>query len=123
MTSRMTMKIFILKSTDFTVFKFLSQLPRRVCAMAVQLKSGHFPTKSYLYRFKHSTSDKCTECNVRDDIYHRLHTCSKYILQRQKLIHKLKHLKCEYQIKKILQRKNALIETCNFLQQQDYSTN
>ena len=108
--------------TPQAVFKFLSQLPRRVCAMAVQLKSGHFPTKSYLHRFKHSTSDKCIECNVRDDIYHRLHTCRKYILQRHKLIHKLKHLKYEYQIKKILQRKDALIETCKFLQQQDYST-
>ena len=39
-------------STPQAGFKFLSQLPRRVCAMAVQLKSGHFPTKSYLYRFK-----------------------------------------------------------------------
>ena len=63
--------------TPQAVFKFLSQLPRRVCAMAVQLKSGHFPTKSYLYRFKHSTSDKCTECNVRDDIL--LEFCISYI--------------------------------------------
>ena len=41
------------------------------------------------------------------------YACQKYILQRQKLIHKLKNLKCKYQIKKILQRKDALIETCN----------
>ena len=109
--------------TPQTVFKFLSQLPRRVCAMAVQLKSGHFPTKSYLYKFKHTHTDKCTECNVRDDIYHRLHTCRKYIKQRQELIHKLKNLKCPFHLKNILQRKDGLIETCKFLQQQEYKTN
>ena len=58
--------------TPQTVLKFLSQLPRRVCSMAIQLKSGHFPTNSYLYRFKYATSDKCTSCNVRDNIYYRL---------------------------------------------------
>ena len=91
--------------------------------MAVQLKSGHFPTKSYLYKFKHTHTDKCTECNVRHDIYHRLHTCRKYIKQRQELIHKLKNLKCPFHLKNILQRKDGLIETCKFLQQQEYKTN
>ena len=45
------------------------------------------------------------------------------IKQRQKLIHKLKNLKCPFHLKIILQRKDDLIETCKFLQQQEYKTN
>ena len=99
-------------------FKILSQLPRRACSIAVQIRSGHFPTNTYLYRVNKLNTNKCNTCGMVDTIFHRLFVCQKYTNKRQHLKHILHNLRCPFNLKHILKHSEATLALTKFFEPQ-----
>ncbi|KAF8597213.1 hypothetical protein BDV93DRAFT_405100, partial [Ceratobasidium sp. AG-I] len=69
-------------SLDF--FKRAKDLSRTEYATLVQLRLGHFPTASYLYRFNLTDTPQCTHCYERaESIEHYLMNCTAHRAQRR----------------------------------------
>ncbi|KAF8594196.1 hypothetical protein BDV93DRAFT_459506 [Ceratobasidium sp. AG-I] len=69
-------------SLDF--FKRAGELSRIEYATLVQLRLGHFPTASYLYRFNLTDTPQCTHCFERaETIEHYLMNCIAHRAQRR----------------------------------------
>ena len=99
-------------------FKILSQLPRRACSIAVQIRSGHFPTNTYLYRVNKLNTNNCNTCRMVDTIFHRLFVCQQYTTRRQHLKHKLHNLRCPFNLKYILKHSEATLALTKFFEPQ-----
>lgn len=100
--------------------KFLTKLPQNVCAMAALLKSGHFPTKSYLRRMNRADTSKCNKCNVKDDKYLHMHTCCRYAHDETPLIAFFYLIRYPYNLKQILKLQDAIITLHKYLSKQSY---
>jgi hypothetical protein len=60
------------------------ELSRTEYATLVQLRLGHFPTASYLYRFNLTDTPQCTHCYERaETIEHYLMNCTAHRAQRR----------------------------------------
>lgn len=61
--------------------------------MVAQLRSGHYPLNSYLYRFKATDSPQCALCGQPETVEHFLLTCKRYVGLRRRLLTTAKRLK------------------------------
>ena len=72
----------------YTDLRWTRLMPSRFLAARVgQFLTGHFPTRTYLYRFRLSPSPLCECCQVADTRAHLLLTCSRWSPIRQNLSH------------------------------------
>lgn len=66
-------------------FKALTKLTRPDASFVVQLRAGHCPINSYLFRFKATDSPLCTVCGQKETVEHYLMLCKKFVGLRRKL--------------------------------------
>lgn len=73
------------KFNPVETFKALCKLPRPDATLVAQIRSGHCPLNSYLFRFKAVESPLCDLCRQVEDVDHFLTQCRKFIGLRRDL--------------------------------------
>ena len=66
-----------------------TKITRQASSLLSQLRIGHIPLNSYLYKFKLVNSSRCPACGAAvESIHHFLLTCPNYSYERWPLIQK-----------------------------------
>lgn len=66
-------------------YKALTKLTRPNTSFVAQLRAGHCPLNSYLFRFKAVDSPLCTVCGQKETVEHYLLLCRKFVGLRRRL--------------------------------------
>ena len=87
--------------------------------LAVQLRTGHFPTtKSYRYRFRLTDNPKCNTCRLDDTISHRIFICRRHIKARLTLRKKVVSMGIRFELGPMLRNAKTLQALYDFFRPQ-----
>lgn len=98
-----------------TIQRSLARLPRGICSVVVQLRSGHAPLRQYLHWRNHRATDRCLKCRAPESIHHYLMTCSRFTFHRQRLRAALSDSKVPFRMSAILSNPRATPHLADFI--------
>lgn len=87
--------------------KALTGLARPAAAAIAQLRAGHTPLSSFLYRIQATDSPNCTVCDQPETTEHYLMLCSAYTSERNDLFKELRKLKIPRKTQDVLTNPSA----------------
>lgn len=92
----------------------LCKLTRPDETLVAQLRAGHCPLNSYLFRFKASDSPNCDVCSQVEDVDHLLTSCKKFAGLRRTLCNSARLLKVQQTRKGLLTSPEAYPDVATF---------
>lgn len=98
-------------------YKALSKLTRPDATAVAQIRSGHCPLNTYLYRFKASDTPNCELCRKHEDVCHLLTTCKKFVGIRRTLFNTARKKKIRTNGTQLLTNQELFKDLGNFVRQ------
>lgn len=93
----------------------LSQLPREICSIVVQLRSGHVALRDYLHWRHHRGNPNCLKCRQRETVKHYIMECRRFVQPRLKLRKTLAKLRIDFSLASVLSQPKSLPALAEFI--------
>ena len=99
-----------------SIQRALAGLPRGICSVLVQLRSGHAPLRQYLHWRQHRATDRCLKCRVPESVQHYLMACSRFTTHRTRLRATLSNLKLPFRMSTLLSNPRAIPVLADYIE-------